>query len=64
MSILRHPDPERQFTVEVDASNTGVGAVLSQRHGEPAKLYPCASSPANSLLLNGIMTWAIANYWP
>ncbi len=40
--ILRHPDPECQFTVEVDASNTGVGAVLSQRHGEPAKLYPCA----------------------
>ncbi len=40
--ILRHPDPERQFTVEVDASNTGVGAVLSQRQGEPAKLYPCA----------------------
>ncbi len=25
--ILRHPYPERQFTVEVDASNTGVGAV-------------------------------------
>ncbi len=40
--ILRHPDPERQFTVEVNASNTGVGAVLSQRQGEPAKLYPCA----------------------
>ncbi len=40
--ILRHPDPERQFTIEVDASNTGVGAVLSQRQGEPAKLYPCA----------------------
>ncbi len=40
--ILRHPDPERQFIVEVDASNTGVGAVLSQRQGEPAKLYPCA----------------------
>ncbi len=40
--ILRHPDPERQFTVEADASNTGVGAVLSQRQGEPAKLYPCA----------------------
>ncbi len=62
--ILRHPDPERQFTVEVDASNTGVGAVLSQRHGEPAKLYPCAFFSRNSLLLNGIMTWAIANYWP
>ncbi|KAG1926787.1 retrotransposable element [Pimephales promelas] len=40
--ILRHPDPECQFIVEVDASNTGVGAILSQRQGEPAKMYPCA----------------------
>ncbi|KAI2645887.1 Transposon Tf2-9 polyprotein [Labeo rohita] len=31
--ILRHPDPKQPFIVEVDASNTGVGAVLSQRHG-------------------------------
>ncbi len=40
--ILRHPDPEREFIVEVDATNTGVGAILSQRHGSPAKMYPCA----------------------
>lgn len=40
--ILRHPDPERPFIVEVDASNTGTGAILSQRHGSPPKLYPCA----------------------
>ncbi|KAL0188064.1 hypothetical protein M9458_015163, partial [Cirrhinus mrigala] len=40
--ILRHPDPELEFTVEVDASNTGIGAILSQRHGNPPKLYPCA----------------------
>ncbi len=40
--ILRHPDPECEFIVEVDASNTGVGAILSQRHGSPAKMYPCA----------------------
>lgn len=40
--ILRHPDPERQFIVEVDASNTGVGAILSQRQGDPAKMYTCA----------------------
>ncbi|KAG1956953.1 retrotransposable element [Pimephales promelas] len=40
--ILHHPDPERQFIVEVDASNTGVGAILSQRQGDPAKMYPCA----------------------
>ncbi|KAL1274090.1 hypothetical protein QQF64_026904 [Cirrhinus molitorella] len=40
--ILHHPDPNQPFIVEVDASSTGVGAILSQRHGTPAKLYPCA----------------------
>ncbi len=39
--ILHHPDPEREFVVEIDASSTGVGAVLSQRHGSPPKLFPC-----------------------
>ncbi|KAK3548972.1 hypothetical protein QTP70_022655 [Hemibagrus guttatus] len=39
--ILRHPDPELPFVVEVDASCSGLGAVLSQRHGEPGKLHPC-----------------------
>ncbi|KAK3539334.1 hypothetical protein QTP70_001208 [Hemibagrus guttatus] len=33
--ILRHPDPDLPFVVEVDASSSGLGAVLSQRHGEP-----------------------------
>uniref|UniRef100_A0A674MFK3 Gypsy retrotransposon integrase-like protein 1 n=1 Tax=Takifugu rubripes TaxID=31033 RepID=A0A674MFK3_TAKRU len=40
--ILTHPDPNRQFVVEVDASDVGVGAVLSQRSGEDQKLHPCA----------------------
>ncbi|KAK3516480.1 hypothetical protein QTP70_017817, partial [Hemibagrus guttatus] len=40
--ILRHPDPDLPFVVEVDASSSGLGAVLSQRHGEPGKLHPCA----------------------
>ncbi|KAI7806722.1 hypothetical protein IRJ41_010762 [Triplophysa rosa] len=29
--LLTHPDPQKPFIVEVDASTTGVGAVLSQR---------------------------------
>lgn len=41
-SIFSHPDPSRHFIVEVDASNTGVGAVLSQRDAVDQKLHPCA----------------------
>ncbi len=40
--ILKHPEPNLPFVVEVDASNCGIGAVLSQRHGQPGKLFPCA----------------------
>ncbi len=40
--ILHHPDPNSPFVVEVDASNIGIGAILSQRQGDPAKLYPCS----------------------
>lgn len=42
--ILKHPDPElpEPFVVKMDASNCSIGAVLSQRHGSPGKLHPCA----------------------
>lgn len=40
--ILVHPDETRQFVVEVDASDTGVGAVLFQRSASDSKLHPCA----------------------
>ena len=40
--ILQMPDPNRQLVVEVDASDVGVGAVLSQRSATDHKLHPCA----------------------
>ncbi|KAI2661364.1 Transposon Tf2-8 polyprotein [Labeo rohita] len=51
--ILVTPDPSRQFVVEVDASEVGVGAVLSQRSATDDKMHPCAFyshrlSPAES----------------
>ena len=39
--VLIMADPERQFVLEVDALDTGVGAVLSQRGGDD-KVHPCA----------------------
>uniref|UniRef100_A0A8C6PPJ8 ribonuclease H n=1 Tax=Nothobranchius furzeri TaxID=105023 RepID=A0A8C6PPJ8_NOTFU len=39
--ILTQPDTSKQFIVEVDASESGVGAVLSQRASDN-KIHPCA----------------------
>ncbi len=39
--ILIAPDPSRQFVVEVDASEVGVGAILSQRSSSDDKMHPC-----------------------
>ena len=39
--ILTIPDSSLQFVVEVDASESGVGAVLSQRSPKDNKLHPC-----------------------
>ncbi|KAI2645588.1 Transposon Tf2-9 polyprotein [Labeo rohita] len=39
--ILVAPDPSRQVVVEVDASEVGVGAVLSQRSSADGKMHPC-----------------------
>lgn len=40
--MLIHPDLSKQFVVEVDALDVGVGAVLSQCSGSAEKLQPCA----------------------
>ncbi|KAK3561496.1 hypothetical protein QTP86_005997 [Hemibagrus guttatus] len=53
--ILSHPDPNIPFIVEVDASNYGIGAILSQRQGNPGKAHPCA-------LFSLKLTPAEANY--
>lgn len=40
--ILTQPDPSLQFIVEVDTSDSGVEAVLSQRSPKDQRVHPCA----------------------
>lgn len=55
--ILHHADPEKTFIVEVNASNTGIGAILSQCQSTPLKLFFQAL-----LLPNRIMMSRSKNY--
>ncbi|KAK3540703.1 hypothetical protein QTP70_034656 [Hemibagrus guttatus] len=40
--ILTLPNPRKQFFVEVDASDLGMGVVLSQRADKDNRVHPCA----------------------
>lgn len=39
--IFHHPDPSKSIILDMDASDVRIGAILSQRHDDPAKLHPC-----------------------
>jgi len=53
--VLTLPDSRQQFVVEVDASDMGIGAILSQRSTNDNKLHPCA-------FLSGKLSPAERNY--
>ncbi len=62
--ILILPDPSRRFVVEIDASEVGVGAVLSQKSPHNNRLHPCAFFFCIAFLpQNEIMTSATESCW-
>lgn len=39
-SVLKHPDLSRQFTMDVDTSDMGVGAILFRQFRDKPKFHP------------------------
>lgn len=60
--ILRHPDPDLPFIVEVD-TKCGIGTVFFQPHCMPAKLYPCAYFSWKLALANPTMMYWTKNFY-
>ena len=61
--MLAHPDPSLAFIVEVDASESGIGAVLSLRLGMPPKLLPCAFFSKKLSPAERTMMWGTGSCW-